>query len=91
LRDCELPGGGRRARASLEQAVRREIREELGLEALTAELRGVCYEPEYDQHHFAFRCQLPDGVDPKPSSAEILECAYWPVAIRVLGPRQLFT
>jgi hypothetical protein len=22
---------------------------------------------------------LPDGPDPKPSSAEILDCAYWPV------------
>jgi 8-oxo-dGTP pyrophosphatase MutT (NUDIX family) len=78
-RGWELPGGGRRARESLEQAVRREVSEELGLETLTAELRGVYYEPEYDQHHFAFRCVLPDGPDPKPSSAEILDCAYWPV------------
>ena len=78
-RGWELPGGGRRAKESLQQAVLRELREELGLEALTAELRGVYYEPEYDQHHFAFLCRLPDERDPTPSSAEIVDCAYWPV------------
>ncbi|MDQ6714047.1 MAG: NUDIX domain-containing protein [Candidatus Dormibacteraeota bacterium] len=78
-RGWELPGGGRRAKESLQQAVLREIREELGVEALRPELRAVYYEPGVDQHHFAFRCQLPDGLDPKPRSAEILECGYWPV------------
>ena len=78
-RGWELPGGGRQPKESLQQAVLREIREELGVEALTAELRAVYYEPKFDQHHFAFLCQLPDGSDPKVNSAEILECAYWPV------------
>jgi 8-oxo-dGTP diphosphatase len=78
-RGWELPGGGRKPKESLQQAVLREIREELGVEAATAELRAVYYEPEYDQHHFAFLCRLPDGIDPKPSSAEIQELAYWPV------------
>jgi 8-oxo-dGTP diphosphatase len=78
-RGWELPGGGRKPKESLEQAVFREVREELGVEALTAELRGVYYEPGVDQHHFAFRCRLPDGPNPKPSSAEILECGYFSV------------
>jgi 8-oxo-dGTP pyrophosphatase MutT (NUDIX family) len=78
-RGWELPGGGRKPKESLQQAVLREIREELGVEAQTAELRTIYYEPGYDQHHFAFLCRLPDGHEPKPSSAEILECAYWPV------------
>ena len=78
-RGWELPGGGRRSKESLEQAVLREVREELGVEPLTAELRAIYYEPGYDQHHFAFLCRLPDGVDPKPTSAEIVECAYYPV------------
>jgi 8-oxo-dGTP diphosphatase len=78
-RGWELPGGGRQAKESVGQAVVREIREELGVAALTAELRGVYYEPEFDQHHFAFLCRLPDGADPKASSPEIVECGYWRV------------
>lgn len=78
-RGWELPGGGRQPKESLEQAVIRELREELGVETLTAELRAVYYEPEYDQHHFAFLCRLRDGSEPRPSSAEILEWGYWPV------------
>ena len=78
-RGWELPGGGRKSKESLEQAVLREVREELGVEAVMPVLRGVYYEPGYDQHHFAFLCQLRDGRDPKPSSAEILACAYWSV------------
>jgi len=78
-RSWELPGGGRQPRESLEQAVRREVREEIGVEVTTAELRGVYFEPSVDQHHFAFRCELVVGADPKPSSPEILECRYWPL------------
>jgi 8-oxo-dGTP diphosphatase len=78
-RGWELPGGGRRPKESLEQAVLREVREEVGVAAVAAELRAIYYEPGYDQHHFAFLCRLPDGLVPKPSSAEILECGYWPV------------
>lgn len=78
-RGWELPGGGRQPKESLEQAVLRELREELGVEAVRPELRAVYYERGVDQHHFAFRCELPDGVDPKPRSAEIMACGYWPV------------
>lgn len=78
-RGWELPGGGRQPNESIEHAVLREVREELGVEPLTAELRAIYYEPKFDQHHFALLCRLPDGAQPKPSSAEILECGYWPV------------
>src|SRR6202011_3112819 len=44
-RGWELPGGGRKRKESLQQAVVREVREELGVEAMTAELRAVYYEP----------------------------------------------
>jgi 8-oxo-dGTP diphosphatase len=78
-RGWELPGGGRRGKESLEQAVRREVREETGAEIATAELRGVYYEPDVDQHQFAFFCRLADGAEPRPSSPEILECRYWSI------------
>jgi 8-oxo-dGTP diphosphatase len=78
-RGWELPGGGRQPNESIEHAVLREVREELGVEPLASVLRAIYYEPKFDQHHFAFLSRLPDGVDPKPSSAEILECAYWPL------------
>lgn len=78
-RGWELPGGGRQPKESLEQAVRRELREEIGVEVTSAVLSGVYYEAEVDQHHFAFRCELANGASPKPSSPEILECAFWPL------------
>ena len=78
-RGWELPGGGRQPRESLEQAVRRELREEIGVELTSVKLCGVYYEPDVDQHHFAFRSQLADGATPKPSSPEILECGFWPM------------
>src|SRR2546430_4738045 len=78
-RGWELPGGGRQPKESLQQAVLREIREELGVEAVTAELRADYHEPKFHHPHFAFLCRLPDGSDPRSNSAEILEWAYRPL------------
>lgn len=77
-RGWDLPGGGREPRESLEQALRRELREEIGVELVTADLCGVYYEPGVDQHHFAFRCQPTSGLTPIARSAEILDCGYFP-------------
>ncbi|HET9847379.1 MAG TPA: NUDIX domain-containing protein [Candidatus Dormibacteraeota bacterium] len=78
-RNWDLPGGGRHAGESMEQALRRELHEEIGVEIASLELRGVYFEPEMDQHHFAFLCRLAEEPEPKPGSVEILECGYWPV------------
>jgi 8-oxo-dGTP diphosphatase len=75
-RGWELPGGGREPKESVEQTVYREVREELGVTIVEAQLCGVYYEADVDQHHFAFRCRLADGAQPKTSSPEILECRY---------------
>lgn len=60
-RNWELPGGGRKANESVEQAVSREVREEVGVEAVIERLCGIYYEPEMAQHHFAFVCGLQEG------------------------------
>jgi 8-oxo-dGTP pyrophosphatase MutT (NUDIX family) len=79
-RGWELPGGGRRGKESLEEAVRREVREETGLEVATAHLRGIYFEPDVDQHQFAFLCRLVEAAEPRASSPEILECRYCSLA-----------
>ena len=78
-RAWDLPGGGREPRESLEQALRRELREEIGVEIAAAELRGVYYEPGVDQHHFAFRCTLAPRAEPQARPPEILECGYFAI------------
>lgn len=79
-RNWELPGGGRESKESVVGAVRREVREEVGVQVIVDRLCGVYFEPETDQHHFAFVCRLLDPADiPKPSSVEIRACRYWPV------------
>jgi 8-oxo-dGTP diphosphatase len=78
-RNWELPGGGRNAHESVDQTVRREIHEEVGIEVRVERLCGIYYEADVDQHHFAFVCRQTDGATPKPSSPEILACDYWPL------------
>lgn len=78
-RSWELPGGGRKPRESVQAAVRREVREEVGVDLAAAELRAVYYEAEVDQHHFLFACRLNQEVVPRVNSVEILECQFWPL------------
>jgi 8-oxo-dGTP pyrophosphatase MutT (NUDIX family) len=76
-RAWDLPGGGRERRESLEEALRRELREEIDVELASAELCGVYFEPGVDQHHFAFRCDLTPGVLPRAKPPEIVELGYF--------------
>jgi 8-oxo-dGTP diphosphatase len=78
-RAWDLPGGGRERRESLEEALRRELREEIGIELASAELCGVYFEPGVDQHHFAFRCDLTLGSLPRAKPPEIVEVGYFPL------------
>jgi 8-oxo-dGTP pyrophosphatase MutT (NUDIX family) len=76
-RGWDLPGGGREPKESLEEALHRELREEISVAIRSAELRGVYFEPSVDQHHFAFLCQLDGSSKPMASSPEILECGFF--------------
>ena len=76
-RGWDIPGGGREPNESLDQALRRELREEIGVEILNATLTGIYYEPGVDQHHFAFRCDLAAGAQPRANPPEILEVGYF--------------
>jgi 8-oxo-dGTP pyrophosphatase MutT (NUDIX family) len=79
-RNWELPGGGRKANESMEQTVRREVREETGVEVVIERLIGIYYQPHVDHHHFVFLCHLTPGAHPSVKSPEILTCGYWPLA-----------
>jgi 8-oxo-dGTP pyrophosphatase MutT (NUDIX family) len=76
-RGWDLPGGGREAKESLHDAIRREVREEVGLEITSAELTGVYYEPGVDQHHFAFRCEVRSADKPIATPPEIVEVGFF--------------
>jgi 8-oxo-dGTP diphosphatase len=73
----ELPGGASEPGESVVETVVREVLEETSLAVLPEQVTGIYYDPEFDAHHLAFRCRINGDDDPKPSSDEISECAYW--------------
>jgi 8-oxo-dGTP pyrophosphatase MutT (NUDIX family) len=57
-----LPGGGLDQREHLDEALRRECREELGAEVQIEGLSGLYFRAETAVYMAAFRCRLPMGA-----------------------------
>jgi ADP-ribose pyrophosphatase YjhB (NUDIX family) len=78
----ELPGGLGEAGEAPDETALRELLEETGLRGELDRLTGVYLEPGHDfgpMLHFVFRCRLPEGLAPTPTSGEISDAGYWPV------------
>jgi 8-oxo-dGTP diphosphatase len=75
----ELPGGASEPGEPIIETALRELGEETGLAARAERLTGVYYDAEHDAHHFVFLCRPNGDEEPKSNSAEISECAYWPL------------
>ena len=74
----EIPGGASEPGESILATALREVREEVGVEAVPERLAGIYYDGEHDAHHFVFRCHLADEAVPSSSSAEVSACGFWP-------------
>jgi len=70
-----LPNGGMEAGETVDEALRREVLEELGVEVEVGQLVGVYSKPLKQEVVLTFRCRILDGV-PSPS-AETRECCYF--------------
>src|SRR6266436_3407661 len=57
-----LPGGGMEAGETVDEALRREVREETGLEVEIGQLVGVYSKPQKQEVVLAFRCRVIGGT-----------------------------
>src|SRR5258708_5206792 len=75
-----LPGGGMEAGETVDEALRREVREETGLEVEVGQLVGVYSKPQKQEVVLTFRCGVTGGnLHP---TEETLESRYFvPVAL----------
>lgn len=73
-----LPGGALDPGETIHQALRRECREELGLEVESLYLSGVYHHARVQSHAFIFRGRLPVGAEPALSD-EHSQWRYVPV------------
>src|SRR5215470_4743659 len=70
-----LPGGGMEAGETVDEALRREVREETGLEVEVGQQVGVYSKPQKQEVVLTFRCRI-SGGDLHPTE-ETLESSYF--------------
>lgn len=80
-----LPGGGMEMGETVDEALRREVYEETGLEVEVGHLVGVYSKPQKQEVVLAFRCHVRNG-EPRETD-ETRECRYF--ASNVLPPNTL--
>ncbi len=57
-----LPGGGTELGETVDEALRREVREETGLEVEIEQLTGVYSKPQKQEIVLTFRCRITGGI-----------------------------
>src|SRR5437667_1224434 len=70
-----LPGGGMELGETVDEAIRREVREETGLEVEVEYLVGVYSKPQKQEVVLTFRCRVVGGV--LTETEESRECRYF--------------
>lgn len=71
-----LPGGGMEVGETVEEAIRREVREETGLEVQFERLVGVYSKPQKQEVVLTFRCRVIGGE--LRATEESRACIYFP-------------
>ncbi len=71
-----LPGGGMEAGETVDEALRREVHEETGLEVEVEQLVGVYSKPQKQEVVLTFRCRITGGT--LHPTEEIRESRYFP-------------
>ncbi len=70
-----LPGGGMEPDETVEEAMRREVREETGLEVAVERLIGVYSKPQKQEVVLTFRCRVVGGT--LSATEESRECRFF--------------
>jgi len=70
-----LPGGGMEVGETVDEALRREVAEETGLEAEVEQLVGVYSKPQKQEIVLTFRCHITGGT--LTATEETRECRYF--------------